>query len=275
MSRDQSKRYWLKFYDRFFDKHEIKILLDQDRDYVFFYMFLLLESVSHEGIVRYNEHRAYCANEFAHLCHIPAQKIPECIEKLKDAGLLEVMDDGTIYLPAAPAMCGCGSDSTIRMRKLRESRKNGKIAQHGANGDAECSHKCVTVTDVTGNIRDKSLENTHTSACAPACVHERVPPTLDQVLMIAAERFNNPDSQPIPAEFVREWYDLMTVGGWKDTTGKSVLINWRLKLAYAWRDRKKAIAKEKAAATERKTAAGSYTGGVFAEQTANKIGLED
>lgn len=117
------KRYWMKFYARFFDKHEIKILLAEDRDYVFFYIAMLLESIAHNGRVRYNEKRPYTPGMLARLVNMPVDKVEKSIEALKDADLLEVLDDGTIFLRAAPDMCGCTDYSSARTKRWRVAKR--------------------------------------------------------------------------------------------------------------------------------------------------------
>jgi predicted phage replisome organizer len=117
------KRYWMKFYARFFDKHEIKILLAEDRDYVFFYIAMLLESIAHNGRVRYNEKRPYTPVMLSRLVNMPVEKVEKSIDALKDADLLEVLDDGTIFLRAAPDMCGCTDYSSDRTRRWREAKR--------------------------------------------------------------------------------------------------------------------------------------------------------
>ena len=51
------KYYWLKLQKDFFKRHDIRVLEEQEngKDYVLFYLKLLLESVSHEGHLRFND----------------------------------------------------------------------------------------------------------------------------------------------------------------------------------------------------------------------------
>lgn len=162
---ESTKPFWMKFYGRFFDKHEIKILLAMDRDYVFLYIALLLESVAHRGYIRYNERLAYSANMLSHLLNIPSQKVSESLKVLSDFDLVQILDDGTIYLPAAPAMCGCGSDSAERMRKLRQKRKLGTTDDKVVR---TCANMCEQVVTCDGSteyrvqsteLRDKNKKN--------------------------------------------------------------------------------------------------------------------
>ena len=54
---DNRKFYWLKLKHDFFKRHDIRILeeMENGKDYILFYLKLLLESISHEGQLRFSE----------------------------------------------------------------------------------------------------------------------------------------------------------------------------------------------------------------------------
>ena len=51
------KYYWLKLEKNFFKRHDIQIIEDMEngKDYVLFYLKLILESMNHEGRLRFND----------------------------------------------------------------------------------------------------------------------------------------------------------------------------------------------------------------------------
>ena len=51
------KYYWLKLDRNFFKRHDIRIVetMPNGKEYVLFYMKLLVESIDHEGQLRFNE----------------------------------------------------------------------------------------------------------------------------------------------------------------------------------------------------------------------------
>lgn len=178
VEEQQLKRYWMRFYARFFDKHEIKILLAEDRDYVFFYIAMLLESVAHEGRVRYTEERPYTPKMLSLLLNMPKAKVEKSIETLKEVGLLEVLDDGTMFLPAAPAMCGykvldASKERTTKWRAAKNGVKNGlektflgdeKATSKVLEGDSEQKED-----DFEGEKTDNCSAKTFSGLCDGGC----------------------------------------------------------------------------------------------------------
>ena len=63
----ESKFYWLKLKKDFFKRHDIRIVesMPNGKDYILFYMKLLLESVDHEGALRFSETVPYDENMLA------------------------------------------------------------------------------------------------------------------------------------------------------------------------------------------------------------------
>ena len=57
MMTDNRKFYWLKLNKDFFKRHDIRIIeeMENGKDYILFYLKLLLESVNHEGHLRFSE----------------------------------------------------------------------------------------------------------------------------------------------------------------------------------------------------------------------------
>ena len=60
----EKKYYWLKLKNDFFKRHDIKIIEDMPngKDYILFYLKLLVESVGHEGELRFSETIPYNEN---------------------------------------------------------------------------------------------------------------------------------------------------------------------------------------------------------------------
>ena len=54
---ENKKYYWLKLKRDFFKRHDVRIIeeMPNGKDYVLFYLKLLLESIDHEGELRFSE----------------------------------------------------------------------------------------------------------------------------------------------------------------------------------------------------------------------------
>ena len=61
------KYYWMKLKEDFFKRHDTQIIesMPNGKDYIIFYLKLLLESLSHEGALRFNENIPYSEDMLA------------------------------------------------------------------------------------------------------------------------------------------------------------------------------------------------------------------
>ena len=61
------KYYWIKLQKDFFEQHAIKVIeaMPNGKDYILFYLKLLVESVSHEGNLRFSDTIPYNAEMLA------------------------------------------------------------------------------------------------------------------------------------------------------------------------------------------------------------------
>ena len=54
---EKRKYFWLKLKKDFFKRHDIRVIegMDNGKDYVLFYLKLLVESIDHDGNLRFND----------------------------------------------------------------------------------------------------------------------------------------------------------------------------------------------------------------------------
>ena len=66
-ARDTERYYWLKLDRGFFKRHDITVIEDMPngKDYVLFYLKLMLESVDHEGALRFSDTIPYSESMLA------------------------------------------------------------------------------------------------------------------------------------------------------------------------------------------------------------------
>ena len=118
------KYYWLKLNDNFFEDDTIVWLEEQDngKDYVIFYLKLLLKSLKEEGtLVRYVGERLmpYDTNSLAKLTNTPVDTVRVAMQLFIEFGLVKQMDAGELYLTQIDEMIGTETDSARRVRKHR------------------------------------------------------------------------------------------------------------------------------------------------------------
>jgi len=118
---DTKKYYWLKLKRDFFKRHDIKIIesMDNGKDYVLFYMKLLLESVDHDGSLRFSETVPYNDKMLATITDTNVDIVRTAVKIFSELGMMEQMDDGTLYMTQVSAMLGSETSDAIRMREVR------------------------------------------------------------------------------------------------------------------------------------------------------------
>lgn len=122
------KYYWLKLKKDFFKRHDIQIIenMPNGKDYVLFYLKLLVESVDHEGGLRFNETIPYNEQMLATITNTNVDTVVNAMKLFKELGMVEILDDKTIYMNEVSKMLGA---ETYWAQKKREERQKNKLPQ--------------------------------------------------------------------------------------------------------------------------------------------------
>lgn len=219
------KYYWLKLKRDFFKRHDIHILngMEYGREIVLFYIKLMLESIDHEGELRFSEKLPYSNSMLANLTDTPEQIVETSMEILQDFKLIEIDENGTIILPKVINMIDSASDTdeARRSKRYREKKKAERDGTSQGNvtpvtDNVTNSHESLEIRDKSIEIRDyikresKERKNTLTHF---------VPPTVEEVYLYCEERHNGIN----PQRFV----DYYSARGWKGIKDwKSLISVW-------------------------------------------------
>ena len=122
------KYYWLKLNDNFFDEDTIVWLEEQEngKDYVNFYLKLLLKSLREEGkLVRYIGERVipYDTKSLSKLTNTPVDTVAVAMKVFIDIGLVQELDSGELYLTQLNEMIGSETRQASIMRRKRALEK--------------------------------------------------------------------------------------------------------------------------------------------------------
>lgn len=136
------KFYWLKLKRDFFKRHDIRIIeeMPNGKDYILFYLKLLLESIDHEGSLRFSDAIPYNEQMLSVVTNTNVDIVKSAMSLFLELNMIEVMDDQTIYMNEVERLIGSETDSAERVRRHRLSTKN---ALHG-NTDVTTSNESVT-----------------------------------------------------------------------------------------------------------------------------------
>ena len=137
-SRDKERYFWLKLHRDFFKRHDIRILesMPNGKEYVLFYLKLLTESVDHAGRLRFSDALPYSEEMLASVTGTEVETVHAAMQVLQEYKLLEVQEDGTIFLPAVAKLL---DSETYAAKRKREAHAPpaGNIPPLGENSARE------------------------------------------------------------------------------------------------------------------------------------------
>lgn len=127
MNNASGRFYWLKLKRDFFKRHDIRIVeaMTNGKEYILFYLKLLCEALDHEGNLRFSDLIPYNEEMLATITNTNVDVVRQAVQIFKELNMLEIMDDGTIYMCEVEAMTGSAidNDNANRQRRFRERKK--------------------------------------------------------------------------------------------------------------------------------------------------------
>ena len=217
----EKRYYWLKLQKDFFKRHDIKYIesLPNGREITHFYLKLMVESVDHEGELRFSPELPYSEAMIASVTDTPSEIVEAGMAVLKELGLVKIDDEGTIILPKVVKMIDSAADTDAarRAKRYRERKK--------AERDETSQENVTSVTGSVTNSHESKSKSKSKSKNIKENIQEKsshfVPPTLEEVKAYCQERNSCVD----PVKF----FDYFTTGNWRDARGNPVK-NWKLKI---------------------------------------------
>ena len=231
--------FWLKLPTGFFKRHDIKILeaMDNGKDYLLFYMKLMLESLDHEGRLRFSDAIPYDHKMLSIVTDTNIDIVKNAMEVLARMQLITIMDDETIYIQAVERMIGSESAAAERQRRSRDNRR--ALLEAKCDNVTDChdvSQICHRELELEKEIEiDKEKEILSNESIEK----ENAEPSLSDTSEAAPEepkkkkRFNPPTREEV-REYCRErnkgvnpdkWYDFYLSKNFM--IGKSKMLDWK------------------------------------------------
>ena len=127
------KYYWLKLDRKLFQEARHPHYSRNRRtarDYILFYLKLLVESIDHEGQLRFSDTIPYDEKMLSVVTNTNIDIVRSAIKIFTELGLMEICDDKTIYMTETQKMLG-ESTSTHRVQAFRERQKTLQIETQG------------------------------------------------------------------------------------------------------------------------------------------------
>ena len=169
----QKKYYWLKLQKDFFKRHDVRIIesMDNGESYILFYLKLLVESIDHEGQLRFSETIPYNEKMLSTITNTNIDIVRSAVKIFTELGLMETLTDETIYMSEISKMIGAESVWAKKKRLYREEQNllieenngfshgkevnNDKSEDNVLNESSKCPNNVRTFSDKS---KSKSIE---------------------------------------------------------------------------------------------------------------------
>ena len=215
----ETKFYWLQLKEDFFEEDAIEWLEERDNGhkYSLFYLKLCLKSLKTNGILIRkvgNMLVPYDNKKLAEMTRMPVDTVIVAMELLKGIGLVQVLDDGELYITQLENMIGSTSKSALKKQQQRALQKEkqltidtgwtegGQMSTKDKDKDKDKDRiKVIDIDIEENNNKRKTFKK----------------PSIEEVQQYCFERNNN-----IDAEHFIDYYD---ANGWK--VGKNPMKDWK------------------------------------------------
>lgn len=166
MSEHDSKRYfWLRLKEDFFDDDAISWLEEQanGKEYALFYLKLCLKSLKHDGfLIRTvgNVLIPYDAKKLGEITRTNEDTVLVALKLLTEIGLVEVQENGTLFLTQLQSLIGSETNAAERMRKARAKAKEIGTANNVREMFAICSPEIDIEKELEKEQEQKKIDYT-------------------------------------------------------------------------------------------------------------------
>lgn len=215
---DNKKYYYLRLKDNFFDSDELKILESMKYGYLYsnILLKLYLRSLKNNGKLVVNDRIPYNAEMLASVTGHQVGTVKQALSIFKDLGLIDVLENGAIYMLDIQNFIGKGSSEADRKREYRQ-----RIEIDRTNVQTNLRQISDKSTPEIEIELEKDIEiekEIHSSAKSTTTKRKRFEkPTLSQITQYCLERNNNVNAE--------QFYDYYESNGWK--VGKNAMKDWK------------------------------------------------
>ena len=218
---DNKKYYYLRLKDNFFDSDELKILESMKDGYLYsnILLKLYLRSLKNDGKLVVNDRIPYNAEMLASVTGHQVGTIKQALSMFKELGLIEILENGAIYMLDIQNFIGKGSTEADRRRsydrKIAQEKELLKV--ESVRNLREISEKSTPEIEIELE-KDIEIEKEINSSASTTTKRKRFEkPTLSQITQYCLERNNNVNAE--------QFFDYYESNGWK--VGKNSMKDWK------------------------------------------------
>ena len=219
---DNKKYYYLRLKDNFFDSDELKILESMKDGYLYsnILLKLYLRSLKNDGKLVVNDRIPYNAEMLASVTGHQVGTIKQSLSMFKELGLIEILENGAIYMLDIQNFIGKGSTEADRRRvydrKITQEKELLKV--ESVRNLREISEKSTPEIEIELEKDIEIEKEIHSSAKSTTTKRKRFEkPSISDIKQYCMERNNNIDAN--------QFYDYYESNGWK--VGKNSMKDWK------------------------------------------------
>lgn len=215
------KKYWLKMGAHFFKGDEMVYLrsLPNGYEYIYLWQSLLLKCLDvvdeqDIGFLRMNDKIPYSPELFSQIFGLNIDIIRSAIEIFVKIGLIEVLEDGTVYIEKVQQLIGKESCSAERVRLHRERKKIRESQM------LPCNAEIVTSNTYKKEEEEVEIEKDKDKGKSKKMLHnpQSNPPSLEEWIEYSK-------SKGYSFDYENAWSHYAS-NGWKQSNGNKI-VDWR------------------------------------------------
>lgn len=214
---DNKKYYYIRLKENFFDTNEIVLLESMQDGYLYsnILLKLYLRSLKDDGRLMFNNRIPYNPQMIATITRHQVGTVEKALQIFQEMGLIEVLDNGAIYMLDIQKYIGQSSTEADRQRvyynKIKQEQKPCKISCKKSTPEIE-----IELRDRDKDIDNKEKNNIKKES-AGAHNKKFVKPTVEEVRTYCQERNNTVDAN--------RFVDYYEANGWK--VGRNSMKDWK------------------------------------------------
>lgn len=214
---DNKKYYYLRLKDNFFDSDELKILESMKDGYLYsnILLKLYLRSLKNDGKLVVNDRIPYNAEMLASVTGHQIGTVKQALSIFKDLGLIDVLENGAIYMLDIQNFIGKGSSEADRKREYRQRIETDRT--NVQTNLRQISEKSPPEIELELEKEIKIEKEIDSSASTTTKRKRFEKPTLSEIKAYCIERGNKVDAQ--------HFFDYYESNGWR--VGKNSMKNWQ------------------------------------------------
>lgn len=118
------KYYWLKLKKDFFKRHDIRIIeeMSNGKEYILFYLKLLVESISHNGELRFSDTIPYNEEMLSTITNTNVDIVRNAMKIFHELKMIDILDNNTIFMNEVNTMLGAETEWAVKKREYREQK---------------------------------------------------------------------------------------------------------------------------------------------------------